>query len=128
MIDELPYPEGCSATATIKIRVGDRVQISAAEGEGPVNALDRALREALEVFYPALHDVRLIDYKVRVLEPKDATAAYVRVLITSADKDRVWTTVGLSTNLIEASWQALVDSMEYKLNRETKENAPWNES
>lgn len=128
VIDELPYPEGCSATATIKIRVGDRVQISAAEGEGPVNALDRALREALEVFYPALHDVRLIDYKVRVLEPKDATAAYVRVLITSADKDRVWTTVGLSTNLIEASWQALVDSMEYKLNRETKENAPWNES
>ena len=117
VIDELPYPEGCSATATIKIRVGDRLQISAAEGEGPVNALDRALREALEVFYPVLRDVRLIDYKVRVLEPKDATAAHVRVLITSADRERVWTTVGLSTNLIEASWQALVDSMEYKLNR-----------
>ena len=116
VIDELPYPEGCSATATIKIRVGDRLQISAAEGEGPVNALDRALREALEVFYPALHDVRLIDYKVRVLESNEATAAHVRVLITSADKERVWTTVGLSTNLIEASWQALVDSMEYKLN------------
>lgn len=129
VIDELPYPEGCSATATIKIRVGDRLQISAAEGEGPVNALDRALREALEVFYPALHDVRLIDYKVRVLEPKEATAAHVRVLITSADRKGVWTTVGVSTNLIEASWLALVDSMEYKLNREySKEDGKWNKS
>lgn len=116
VIDELLYPEGCSATATIKIRVGDRLQILAAEGESPVNALDRALREALEVFYPVLRDVRLIDYKVRVLDPRDATAAHVRVLITSSDKERVWTTVGLSTNLIEASRQALLDSMEYKLN------------
>lgn len=118
VLDELPYDESHSSTATIKVRVGDRLQISAAEGDGPVNALDSALREALCVFYPCLHKVRLIDYKVRVMEPKDATAATVRVLITSTDGDEVWSTVGVSADVIEASWFALVDSIEYKLRSE----------
>ncbi|MGI6269354.1 MAG: citramalate synthase [Candidatus Howiella sp.] len=115
IMDELPYDEACSATATIKVRVGGRMQISAAEGDGPVNALDKALREALSVFYPVLDRIRLIDYKVRVMEPKDATAATVRVLITSTDGEELWSTVGVSSDLIEASWFALVDSIEYKL-------------
>ena len=123
MLDELPYDESHSATATIKVRVGDRLQISAAEGDGPVNALDTALREALCVFYPCLHKVRLIDYKVRVMEPKDATAATVRVLITSTDGDEVWSTVGVSSDVIEASWFALVDSIEYRLRNESHPDA-----
>lgn len=77
--------------------------------------LDRALRKALEVFYPSLAKVRLIDYKVRVMTPEDATAATIRVLIESTDGENVWTTVGASPDIIEASWKALVDSMEYKL-------------
>lgn len=80
----------------VKIRVGDREEITAAEGAGPVHALDRALRKALEVFYPSLAKVRLIDYKVRVMTPEDATAATVRVLIESTDGENVWTTVGAS--------------------------------
>ncbi len=115
IMDELPYDNGCSATVTIKVQVGDRMQISAAEGDGPVNALDKALREALSVFYPVLDTMKLIDYKVRVMEPKDATAATVRVLITSTDGEDVWSTVGVSSDVIEASWFALVDSIEYKL-------------
>ena len=103
------------ASALVKIRVGDRDEITAAEGMGPVHALDRALRKALEVFYPSLAKVRLIDYKVRVMTPEDATAAIVRVLIESTDGENVWTTVGASPDIIEASWKALVDSMEYKL-------------
>ena len=84
VLDELPYDNNHSATATIKIRVGSKVKIAASDGDGPVNALDKALREALAEFYPCLNEVRLIDYKVRVMEPKDATAARVRVLISSA--------------------------------------------
>lgn len=103
------------ASALVKIRVGDREEMTAAEGAGPVHALDRALRKALEVFYPSLAKVRLIDYKVRVMTPEDATAATVRVLIESTDGENVWTTVGASPDIIEASWKALVDSMEYKL-------------
>lgn len=115
ILDELPYDNGASATATIKVRVGGRLQVSAAEGEGPVNALDKALRSALEIFYPQLARVQLVDYKVRVMEPKDATAALVRVLITTTDGKTSWTTVGVSNDVIEASWLALVDSIEYKL-------------
>lgn len=110
-----PSEPNCSATATIKIRVGDKTQLMAAEGNGPVNALDKALRAALEVFYPQLREVRLIDYKVRVLDSKDATAAAVRVLITSSDGSGIWTTVGVSGDVLEASWTALVDSIEYAL-------------
>ena len=104
----------------VKVRVGQKEEITAAEGAGPVNALDRALRKALEVFYPALAQMRLIDYKVRVMEPKDATAAIVRVLIESTDGRQVWTTVGASQDIIQASWLALVDSIEYKLLQDSR--------
>lgn len=107
--------EGCSASATVKIKVGDTVQLMAAEGNGPVNALDKALRKALEVFYPQLSQVKLTDYKVRVLDSCDATAAKVRVLITSWDGKSYFTTVGVSEDVVDASWKALKDSMEYVL-------------
>ncbi len=101
--------------ATIKVRVGEEVVHTAAEGNGPVNALDNALRKALQVFFPSLAGIRLIDYKVRVIDGRDGTGAKVRVLIESGDEGRTWGTVGVSTNIIEASWQALVDSIEYGL-------------
>ena len=97
------------------MKVDGQKEITAAEGDGPVNALDKALRKALEVFYPELRDVHLTDYKVRVLDTKQATAAKVRVLIESTDGEDIWTTVGVSSDIIEASWIALVDSIEYKL-------------
>ena len=105
-----PYSE-----ATIRLEVGGEVEHSAAEGNGPVNALDKALRKALERFYPALKETRLIDFKVRVLAGAKGTASRVRVLVESGDNDEKWGTVGVSENVIEASWQALVDSLEYKL-------------
>lgn len=101
--------------ALIKVKVGDKAEITAAEGNGPVHALDSALRKALTVFYPSLRKERLTDYKVRVMEPKDGTATTVRVLIESTDGERIWTTVGVSADIIEASWIALCDSIEYKL-------------
>lgn len=104
-----------SSSAIIKISVDNKTVLKAAEGEGPVNALDKALRDALEVFYPQLKEVHLTDYKVRVLTPNDATAAKVRVLIESTDGKNYWSTIGVSTDIIEASWIALVDSIEYKL-------------
>lgn len=114
-IGEQPYSEGGSASAVIKIIVDGRTEIMAAEGDGPVNALDKALRKALEVFYPQLSEVHLTDYKVRVLDSKTATASKVRVLIESSDGADNWSTVGVSNDIIEASWLALVDSIEYKL-------------
>lgn len=107
-----------SASALIKVKVDGRSEITAAEGNGPVHALDRALRKALEVFYPELQNVHLTDFKVRVIDSNKATAAKVRVLIESTDGESVWTTVGVSTDIIEASWIALVDSIEYKLLKE----------
>lgn len=113
---EQPEIEGRdSCSAIIKIFVDGREEITAAQGDGPVNALDTALRKALYVFYPELQDVRLTDYKVRVLDSGEATASRVRVLIESTDGAMQWTTVGVSTDIIQASWQALVDSIEYKL-------------
>ena len=106
---------GMFSEATIKVRVGDREELTVAEGDGPVNALDNALRKALEPFYPSLAGTRLTDYKVRVLDERDGTAAAVRVLITSRDERDVWGTVGVSENVIQASWKALADSIEYKL-------------
>jgi 2-isopropylmalate synthase len=103
--------------ATIMLRVGNDIEHTASVGAGPVNALDHALRKALEGFYPQLRQIRLLDYKVRVLTGQDGTASKVRVLIESGDHERKWGTVGVSTNLIEASWQALVDSIEYRLLR-----------
>jgi 2-isopropylmalate synthase len=101
--------------ATVKVEVGGQVEHTAAEGNGPVHALDRALRKALEPFFPELKDVVLADYKVRVVNPRAATAAKVLVSIVSSDHRSRWTTVGVSENIIEASWLALVDSVEYKL-------------
>lgn len=101
--------------ATIKIRVKDKVKHTASEGDGPINALDNALRKALCDFYPTLAKMHLSDFKVRVLDEKAGTAAKVRVLIQSQDAEESWWTIGVSENIIEASWDALVDSVEYKL-------------
>jgi len=101
--------------ATVKVRVGTEIMHTAAEGNGPVNALDQALRKALLRFYPELAQVRLVDYKVRILEESVGTGAQVRVLIESTDGVDEWRTVGSSTNIIEASWLALADSLEYWL-------------
>jgi len=104
-----------SSEAIIKIKVKGIQEHTAAEGDGPVNALDNALRKALKEFYPTLSKMHLTDFKVRVLEEKAGTAARVRVLIQSQDERDVWNTIGVHENIIEASWQALVDSVEYKL-------------
>ncbi len=113
---EFPVPEGgMPASATIKVEVDGKEEISAAMGNGPVNALDNALRKALTVFYPSIKDIMLTDYKVRVLEENSTTAAKVRVLIETADDKQSWTTIGVSNDIIEASIIALVDSIEYKL-------------
>jgi 2-isopropylmalate synthase len=104
-----------AAEATVKVRVGDQVMHTAADGNGPVNALDAAVRKALLPFYPRLADVHLTDYKVRILDGEAGTAAQTRVLIDSSDGRRAWSTVGSSTNIIEASWRALADSLEYAL-------------
>ncbi|MDW7650428.1 MAG: citramalate synthase [Bacillota bacterium] len=103
--------------ATVKVRIGDQEFLTAGEGNGPVHALDQALRKALEEVYPEIRHFRLVDYKVRVLDGKDGTGAGVRVLIETRDerKKKSWGTVGVSPNIIEASWQALVDSVEYGL-------------
>ena len=100
------------------MRVDGKEEHTAAEGVGPVSALDRALRKSLTTFFPSIAEIRLTDYKVRVLNPKGATDAKVRVLIESSDGHDTWGTVGVSENLIEASWQALVDSITYKLEKD----------
>src|SRR5262249_19714669 len=107
--------------ATVKLRVGDRVENVVAEGDGPVNALDNALRKALSTIYPRLNEMHLVDYKVRVINSSEGTAARVRVVIESSDSQDVWSTVGVSENVIEASWIALVDSVEYKLYKDEGE-------
>jgi len=118
LMTEQPKLGSPSASALIKVNVDGKSEITAAEGDGPVHALDRALRKVLEVFYPELSRVHLTDFKVRVIDSNRATAAKVRVLIESTDGETVWTTVGVSTDIIEASWIALVDSIEYKLLKE----------
>jgi 2-isopropylmalate synthase len=106
--------------AVLKVKVGDEIEHTAADGQGPVNALDKALRKALMRFYPELEDIQLIDYKVRVLSEGDGTAAKVRVLIVSRDHEHEWSTVGVSDNIIQASLQALIDSINYKLFKKNK--------
>ena len=118
-----PAANGINSTAMIKIRVGELEEITAAEGDGPVNALDMAMRKALERFYPAIKEVKLTDYKVRVLNSDAASAAMVRVLIESTDHIENWTTIGVSTDIINASWLALVDAVEYKLVRDQERQA-----
>lgn len=111
-----PRPEeGVNAIAQIKVEVDGQIAITAGEGDGPVNALDKAMHQALSQFYPAVDKIRLTDYKVRVIDGKDGTAAKVRVLIESSDGTDSWTTIGVGPDVIEASWKALVDSFEFKL-------------
>ncbi|MGE0761302.1 MAG: alpha-isopropylmalate synthase regulatory domain-containing protein, partial [Pirellulaceae bacterium] len=101
--------------ATVKLLVGGELRHEVAEGDGPVNALDAALRKALNGTFVGLRDMRLVDYKVRVVNSDAGTAARIRVIIESADQRDVWGTIGVSENIIEASWLALVDAIEYKL-------------
>jgi 2-isopropylmalate synthase len=109
-------PDGQPVTeATVKLRIGDSIAHTVSEGDGPVNALDGALRKALEAHFPILRELHLVDYKVRVINEVAGTAARVRVLIESRDADEVWGTIGVSENIIEASWLALVDAFEHKL-------------
>jgi 2-isopropylmalate synthase len=115
-IDVERKPNGDMLTeATVKLQVDGTVEHVVSEGDGPVNALDGALRKALEPFYPNIKDMSLIDYKVRVVNARAGTAARVRVIIESRDHEDLWGTVGVSENIVEASWLALVDSVEYKL-------------
>jgi len=108
----------CLSQATIKISVAGEEELTAAEGNGPVNALDHALRKALTKFYPQIKEMHLVDFKVRTLEGSEGTAAGVRVLLDSTDGEELWSTIGVSENIIEASWQALVDSIQYKLSKD----------
>jgi len=118
VIDEKVKKDASQSQAMIKISVGEKEEITAAEGNGPVNALDHALRKALRKFYPQIDEMHLVDFKVRILEGSDGTAAKVRVLLESRDEEEIWNTIGVSSNIIEASWHALVDSMQYKLCKE----------
>jgi len=106
---------GMLAEATVKVRVAGEVQHTAAEGNGPVNALDAALRKALITHYPAIASFQLADYKVRILDGNNGTAATTRVLIDTQNGTKRWSTVGASANIIEASWRALADAVEYGL-------------
>ncbi len=118
IIEKRREGEEPTSEATIMVKVGGKIEHTAATGKGPVNAIDNALRKALDKFYPALKTMKLHDYKVRVLTAGKGTAAKVRVLIESGDETERWGTVGVSENIIEASYQALVDSIEYKLLKE----------
>jgi 2-isopropylmalate synthase len=111
----------CYSHAMIKIRVGDKTEITSAEGDGPVSALDNALRKALASIYPRINDMRLVDFKVRVIDGMDGTDAKVRVLIESRDENNIFSTIGVSEDIIEASWQALADSFQYKLSLDNKD-------
>lgn len=118
IIEKRREGEEPTSEATIMVKVGGRMEHTAATGKGPVNAIDNALRKALDKFYPTLKNVKLHDYKVRVLTAGKGTSAKVRVLVESGDEEESWGTVGVSVNIIEASYQALVDSIEYKLLKE----------
>jgi 2-isopropylmalate synthase len=117
VITERRHGRGLLSEATVKVRIGDAVKFTAAEGNGPVNALATALQESLVGVYPVLRTVRLTDYKVRILNSSSGTAATTRVLIDFQSGSEGWTTVGASSNIIDASWRALADSMEYALVR-----------
>jgi 2-isopropylmalate synthase len=108
--DKSPVSEG-----TVKVKVGGKIEHTAADGTGPVHALDMALRKALISFYPQLSEVKLLDYKVRVLPAGKGTESVTRVLVESGDHEGRWGTVGVSSNIIDASYQALADALTYKL-------------
>ncbi len=115
IVEKRSPDESCISEATVKLNVNGQIEHTVGEGDGPVDALNEAFRKALTRFYPAIADVSLQDYRVRILDPKEATAAKTRVLIESGDGHDSWNTVGVSENIIEASWEALVDGVEYKL-------------
>ena len=115
IVEKRHKDEPCISEATVKLNVNGHILHTVGEGDGPVDALNNAIRKALIAQYPRISDVQLTDYRVRILDPETATAAKTRVLIESSDGEQTWGTVGVSTNLIEASWEALVDSVEYKL-------------
>ena len=123
IVEEQHHDQEPVAEATVRVRVKGILEHTAGSGNGPVNALDHALRKALEEFYPGLRTMKLLDYKVRILDESKGTAAKTRVLVTSGDGDETWGTVGVADNIIEASWQALVDSIEYKLRRDERSPA-----
>jgi 2-isopropylmalate synthase len=123
VIDEKRGPEEAPSQATVKLKVGSAVMHTVAEGAGPVNALDTAIRRALLPHYPQLAEVHLVDYKVRVVDAHLGTAARPRVLIESSRGEEHWSTVGCSENIIEASWLALWDSLELPLLREQDRRA-----
>src|SRR5207247_11135853 len=112
-----PGQDDASTEATVKLRVNGKEQLTVAEGDGPVHALDSALRKALVRFYPELAGIKLTDFKVRVVNVREGTAAKVRTIVDSTDGHEQWSTVGVSTNMIEASWHALVDGVLYGLLR-----------
>jgi len=111
------------STATVNLKAQDGIHSATATGHGPVNALDVGLRKCLSALYPRISDVRLTDYKVRVLEPRKGTAAKVRVLVEWSDHRKSWSTVGVSDNVIEASWSALVDAIRLELMRLTEQDS-----
>ncbi|MCK4767519.1 MAG: citramalate synthase, partial [Desulfobacula sp.] len=113
----------CYSHAMIKIRVDNKTEITSAEGDGPVSALDNALRKALTTMFPKINDMHLVDFKVRVIDGMDGTDAKVRVLIESRDENNIFSTIGVSEDIIEASWQALADSFQYKLSLDNKNKA-----
>ena len=119
-LEQVSPDAATSASAMVKIAVNGQSEMSAAEGLGPVDALDKAMRRALTVFYPSIAQMRLTDFKVRVLDSSMATASQVRVLVESTDGVSFWSTTGVSTDIIKASTTALVDSMVYKLYRDDK--------
>ncbi|MCK5164661.1 MAG: citramalate synthase [Desulfobacula sp.] len=113
----------CYSHAMIKIKMGNKTEITSAEGDGPVSALDNALRKALATIFPQINDMHLVDFKVRVIDGMDGTDAKVRVLIESRDENNIFSTIGVSEDIIEASWQALADSFQYKLSLDNKNKA-----
>ena len=115
IVEKRGRDEPCISEATIKVKVAGETELTAGEGRGPVDALNAALRQALTRFYPEIDNIALTDFRVRILDPREATRAVTRVLIESGDGKRQWGTVGVSENIIEAAWQALLDSVEYKL-------------
>ncbi len=115
LVEQHSGSDGLWSEATVRVKIDDKTFFMAGDGDGPVNALDRALRKALENHYPQLGQVRLTDFKVRIIDAGRGTAAKTRVLIESTDGEREWITMGVSDNIIEASWDALVDSIDYKL-------------
>ncbi len=117
IVEKRDKREKCVSEATVKLGVKGEKELTAAEGDGPINALDNALRKALNKFYPEISKVHLSDFKVRIIDGKNGSAAKTRVLIESSDGEETWGTVGVSENIIEASWEALVDSVEYQLYR-----------